>query len=481
MENKYAIPATYHNEPSDFMKELSDVCYSCGCVQVSADDMYRDIFPPDTIQSIRLTGKDEDGHKGNPLVLIRKNDSKGKPKHVKRILFDDYEYLHKWKEIEGVQHVWLSGLTYIGKQRRLDRAVSMNAMIFDIDYMTVKGLETLFYQAQHDIIPLPNYIVLSGSGIHAYYVFNEPIPLYHGSYGRRVKSQLNRLKHEMTTALWNPHIVGRKNYEENIQYQSINQAFRLVGSYTKALNQHHDRYTVVAFQTTAKPYEITDLYRYVTFAEIPEEERYRGCSIRGLDYWKEKNPEWYERRIVQGDKSIKYWHVNRCLYDWWIKQVREKARYGHRYNCLFCTVVFAIKCDIDYDELERDLISFLPRFEYLNPDDPITEDEVREALASYDERLNTYPSRSIEYLSGIEMEHKQIKRNGRTRYAHIKQVNAVRKFKREQLGENTYENNGRPDKRKQVKMWRLENPDGTMYRCAKETGMSKNTVKKWWS
>jgi hypothetical protein len=329
--NAYAIPATYHDTPSEFMKSLSNVCYENNCVQVSADEMYRDIFPPDTIQSIRRKGKDDDGHIGNPLILIQRKNEKGEDRHVKRILFNNYEYLHKWRDVDGVKHVWLGGLTYIGKSRRIDRAVSMNAMIFDIDFVTPKGLDTLFYQAQNDVIPLPNYIVLSGNGIHAYYVFEEPVPLYHGSYGRKVKSQVNRLKHELTTLLWNPYIVG-KEHAEDVQYQGINQAFRLVGSYTKSLNLNHDRYTVIGFQTSARPYEISDLYRYVTFAEIPEEERYLGRSAKGLDYWKEKNPEWYERRIVKGIKSIKYWYVDRGLYDWWVRQVREKATFGHRYN-----------------------------------------------------------------------------------------------------------------------------------------------------
>ena len=28
---------------------------------------------------------------------------------------------------------------------------------------------------------------------------------------------------------------------------------------------------------------------------------------------------------------------------------------------------------------------------------------------------------------------------------------------------------------------RKENPEGTKYQCVKDTGLSKNTVKKWWN
>ena len=31
-----------------------------------------------------------------------------------------------------------------------------------------------------------------------------------------------------------------------------------------------------------------------------------------------------------------------------------------------------------------------------------------------------------------------------------------------------------------VKEWQEANPTGTQYRCSKDTGISINTVKKWW-
>lgn len=469
--NPYAIPATYHNQPSDFMKTLADVCVSEGCVQVSADVMYREIFPEDTIQPKEARGTNEDGHRGNPLLLIQREHN-GKVCHNKRILFNDYEYLHKWKEIDGVKHIWLSGLTYLGKKRTLDRAVTMHALIFDIDYMSVDGLTTLFFQAGHEVIPMPNYIVLSGSGIHAYYLLEEPLPLYHGSFGRTVKSQLNELKTELTKLLWNPFIVGRE-HSKAPQIQGINQPFRLVGSYTKSLDKLHNRYMCVAYKTNAHPYRLERLYDWT---QIPEERRYKSASIHGVDYWKEKNPEWYERRIVKKDKSIKYWHVNRRVYDWWLRMVREHATFGHRYNCLFCLMVFAVKCGVDKEELEKDMIELLPGLSELRPGDPITLEDVREACSSYNPILNTFPAASIQYLSGIDITSNKTRRNGRKQEEHLKGARAL-----EQIYNPDWRNKeGAPTKEELVKEWRMAHPDGTMYRCAKETGMSKNTVKKWW-
>ena len=39
----------------------------------------------------------------------------------------------------------------------------------------------------------------------------------------------------------------------------------------------------------------------------------------------------------------------------------------------------------------------------------------------------------------------------------------------------------RKPKKDIVQKWQLENPEGTKYQCVKDTGLSKNTVKKWWN
>ncbi|MBO3282348.1 hypothetical protein HJV68_20895, partial [Intestinimonas butyriciproducens] len=48
---------------------------------------------------------------------------------------------------------------------------------------------------------------------------------------------------------------------------------------------------------------------------------------------RKKYPEWYEKRIVQGERRER-WHVKRDLYDWWLRKIKEGASVGHRYSCL---------------------------------------------------------------------------------------------------------------------------------------------------
>lgn len=485
-------PAVFHDNPSLDMQRLGAICEEFyGGQLIGADDFYREIFPPDTIEHYHRGTPEADGHRGNPLVLCQRGaymfpdnkpdwaygitveDPTGEyhTRHTKRILFNDYKWLHDWENLPDCQHVWMSGLTYIGKSRDLHHAVSMHALIFDIDFITEVELKRFFMVIQNtdDIYPVPNYITITGNGVHLYYVFQDPIPLYHGAYGRRIKAQLNKLKIELTKKLWNPYTVGEEHGRKP-QFQGINQAFRMVGSYTKSLDLDHNRYKVIAYKfPQVKLYD--GLKYFYNFVDIPEEEHYKENSIFGLDYWKNKNPEWYERRIVQKDKTVKYWNMNRRLYDWWLRTVKDKVEYGHRYNCLFCTVVYGVKCNIDQEELENDLMELLPILTDRKPDDPITTNDVFEAMDAYTEALNTYPVKSIEYLSGIDLP--SPRRNGRNQLDHLKRARALRQF-------TDYENVGRPDKKDIIQQWRKEHPGGSMYACTKDLGISKNTVKKWW-
>lgn len=490
--------STFHDEPAPSMLEYGTICSDFGGELIDCDTFYREIFPPDTIEHYHRGTPEPNGHKGNPLLLCQRGawmypdkkpdwaygieveNSLGEyhTRHTKRILFNDYQWLHDWKNLPDCQHVWMSGLTYIGKSRDLSHAVAMHALIFDIDSVNPKGLYRLLYGTAKEIgfYPMPNYIVITGNGVHLYYTFMEPLPLYHGAYGRKVKSQLNQLKIALTRSLWNPYTIDDDDKGRKPQYQGINQAFRVVGSYTKSLDLDHNRYEVIAYKFPhVKPYD--GVQPFYEFVDIPKEEQYKERSVFGVDYWREKNPDWYERRIINKDKSVKYWNMDRRLYDWWLRQVKEKAEFGHRYNCLFCTVVYGVKCNIPTEELEEDLLSLLPILTERKPDDPITKNDAYEAMDAYTEALNTYPVKSIQYLSGIDIKSNAPRRNGRKQATHLL-VARSNKATLKAIGEMKPE--GRPSKEKIVKDWQRKHPNGKKIDCEHDTGLSRHTVLKWW-
>lgn len=71
---------------------------------------------------------------------------------------------------------------------------------------------------------------------------------------------------------------------------------------------------------------------------------------------KKKYPEWYEKRIVRGEKKGR-WHIKRDLYDWWLRKIQSGAvSVGHRYWCLSVLASYGIKCDIPEDEVLTDTL-----------------------------------------------------------------------------------------------------------------------------
>ena len=197
-----------------------------------------------------------------------------------------------------------------------------------------------------------------------------------------------------------------------------------------------------------------------------------------LETARELFPEWYQKRIVEKEKAKGHWTCKRDLYDWWLRQIQIGATFHHRYFNLMCLAIYAAKSGISEEEVRLDAYSLVPFLDSINPDEPMTIDDIESALECYDERYCTFPIDDISRLSGIQIE--KNKRNGRPRAIHIARVNQMRKFDRDVLEEDPYINNGRPSMAGVVKWWRQMNPDGTKAECIRETGLARSTVWKWW-
>jgi hypothetical protein len=407
-------------------------------------------------------------------------EKKNKKTVVKRhTITDDLDTIDELLKSENF--IIISPIGYIGKSRKTENATRMYAFAIEIDDLRVSddgkpvGLNDLLHHFDIDLLPTPNYIVCSGNGVHLYYIFEQPLILFDN-----VKKSLDAFKKALTPFFWNQYVT--KDYKmENIQFESPFQGFRMAGGVTK--NGERTR----IFEISTHPLAIEELNRYaVKFGKKECQIDIAYESELTLAEAKEAYPEWYERRIVNKQKKGT-WECKRDLYDWWKRKILEGASVGHRYYCLLMLSIYAIKCgrNITEAELIEDAYSFLDRFDELSDSDinRFTEDDVMDALqAYYDKDLVTYPINSIAYHSAIKIE--KNKRNGRKLDAHIKMLNATRKFRRDVLNEDEYKNSGRPkgsSKQKDIVIrWRLDHPSGRKAECIRDTGLSKPTVYKWW-
>ena len=155
---------------------------------------------------------------------------------------------------------------------------------------------------------------------------------------------------------------------------------------------------------------------------------------------------------------------------------------GHRYWCLSVLASYGIKCDIPEDEVLTDALKLLPMFDNISDDEHnrFTKRDVLDAMNMYQENYVTYSRAEVERVSGISVPPN--KRNGRKQADHVKLMN----FVRDEINgnKNWREGNGRPkgssQQKKMVKEWRIAHPEGTPKDCIAETGISKNTVYRWW-
>ena len=197
---------------------------------------------------------------------------------------------------------------------------------------------------------------------------------------------------------------------------------------------------------------------------------------------RELYPEWYERRIIQGHKSGR-WFVKRDLYDWWKKQISEKVSVGHRYFCLMALAVYAAKCNIDEEEFMKDLESFVEPFDGIsytrNDDDRFTIEDALDAAAAYRECYCTFPIEDLRDITGIEIERNKT-RKFKKQDKHLEEARAIRDVRQKREGRIWNENGIKNTKLVEIFEWRKNNPEGSKYACAKELGISKPTVMKWW-
>ena len=433
--------------------------------ELEPKEFYREIFREGELQEKGVYDK---GKYNGIIVEVTKDKlHDGRNKILRHTLTDDLDKIDE--VVERDNFCLMSPISYIGKKRNSDNARALYALTIDLDGVIIKngddptGLKTLFHQIENiERIPMPTYIVSSGTGLHLYYVFEKPIMLF-----PNVVKQLQIYKRELTRIVWQGYIT---KLEDNVQYESLFQGFRVVGTITKKGERAR------AFETGKR---VTMEYMNEFVRDEFKTDDFVYKSNLTLEQAKEKYPNWYEKRIV--NKQAKgTWICKRALYDWWKDRIENEAKTGHRYYCMMMLAVYARKSGIDREELEKDAFIFMKKFDKLpsSEDNPFTEKDVIDALQAYDDRYMTYPINSISYLTDIHIE--KNRRNYRKQDVHLMGARAIQEINDKVNGTNWREGNGRPSKEQIVKEYRKNNPNAKKSQCIRDTGLDKKTVYKWW-
>ena len=430
----------------------------------------------------------------NPIVLYRTKEN-GKLINKHSIILKDYASSEKIDFIESRIFSIISPITYVGRNRYAKNARYLYAFVIDLDGVEEKQMRDVIHQQRTDLIskrsgkpmrphaPMANIIVNSGHGLHMYYLLDHPVALY-----KENVPLLRKMKEGLTNLVWNEFTSNLKD----IQYQGIYQGFRMPGTLTKFgekirafRNEDAPMHSISSLNSFLSKFKLTD----GEMAQLQGKTPYTASGIT-KDEAKRLYPEWYERVIVMGDKRPKKWHIKRDLYDWWLRRLRDEDEQvvpGHRYFCLLTLAIYAMKCDIEKDELARDAYSLLERMDKLTDDEDnhFTKQDIEDALMGYKLWYCTFPRNSVRYLTGLEI--KENRRNKRKQDIHLKGARAIQNINdpegkwREGSGRKheTLDNSKIAAK---VREWMIAHPDShNKSECARDLGLTRPTVTKWWN
>lgn len=440
---------------------LEDVLLSHSAVEVSAMDVYSDMFRLGK-GFIQKSGEPPGEHKANPIVLGSFGGS------MRRcVLFED-AFEETLQEFRAPECEWaiVNGLTYWGRANTAGAQSKMCAMVFDLDGQDDETLGNFLHGCLSDpqVYPCPRYVTLSGTNVHLYYVLDEPLGLYPNT-----KLQLKQLKYALTDRMWNMYT----SRERKPQHQGINQGFRAVGTRTKQGG------TVRAFRLGGRS-TLAELNSFVPVGSRVDGTRRWRESRMSLAEAAERFPEWY-RRVVVGGAAPGTWVVKEDLYEWWKRQVREGAAPGHRYFCVMAMAIFAAKCGItDEARVRADAMALMPFMNALAPGDPFTERDVDSALECLDLRYARFPRDDIARLTAIPI--KANKRNGQKQPDHLEEARAIRDIRQRRKGTHWWDGgnrDGAPTKRDLVRSYVDTHPGESQREVARALGVSPTTVNKW--
>lgn len=464
----------------------------------------------------------------NPIAFFKSKATRKKPKEGqepeydknshKIVLKDDWEG-RDW--LQTRQFAIMSPITYVGGTTANKYARYLYAFAIDLDGVGGEQLHVLFSKMTtfypsnmrkpvpmcgKPFIPLPNIIVNSGHGLHLYYTMRYPLAMFKQNV--KYLQAICRALYKVVVYPPTKTQIGTTT-QDNVQCLGIYHGFRLPETFTKTLKMVKGSIDYVgtgvpiqAWKTEADHYTINDLLPWLWYSDTGVDEQLKPAVIAELERGgrllnpkrltleqarKKYGEDWYKNRTLPKGRFI----TDRRLYDWWLNKMkkREGVKEGFRYYCIMALASFAAKCNIPFEELKEDAYSLITPFDELtNIKAPFEAHDVQVALRAY--RNPDSVRWSPQMLSSwTDIPFKKVKRNKRKQVHHLEMIRMMRDLKRKQDGKESWDAHaGRKvatlENSKEAQLineWMVNHPESTNKSlCARELGIDRKTVRKWW-
>ena len=362
--------------------------------------------------------------------------------------------------------------TFINGRYSLACCKDIHALVIDLDAVEADVLDVVISNGSiGGNIPMPTYIVNSGYGVHLYYAFQRPVPFYHVNR-KPLKAMYDRICY-----------FTKNGIAAKTDKHTITQPFRMPGSQTK-LGQ-----TATAWKSGEK-WSVAKLGRRLG-VDVSEMDLIPRPLVSQQEY-NEARMEW---KVRQGDapkktKKKRAWASpldgNEGFYRSCLERCYKETEEGHRQKSMFALAIVAYKVrTIDRKTVEADLIDLMQHYNTIGK--RMKPSEIKKAMGGFSIKYDQTSSQTLEELFGWNFrrsaQEKRAKRKAKIgRNLTKEEAWKIARSTREILypdGEWRY-HGGAPTKEQQIQDWRAANPDGTPKECMAATGISKNTVYKWW-
>lgn len=384
-------------------------------------EYFETIFPKGSFEEY---GRAETNGKPNGMITILDELSSRGWKH-NRIVFEDRNEV---LAVQGAKFAVTSPIGFSGHKRSQKNAYLIYGIAIDLDNVGPDELRNLLGQMEHGHLPTSTMVVNSGTGVHVYYVFDQPIP----ALPQYIKP-IDRLKHSLADRVWNQYT----SRDDEKQYQGIFQGYRIPGTQSK-----FSKHCLVAAYSTGAKISIKELDSWVDRL-YGDRKHSSGISDTqqhvSLAKAKELYPEWYKARIEDGkiagvyDLTSQQKDRRRQWYRAWIERTRTQAVCGRRYFCMAILFIYAVKAQIPYEEALADALELVPLLDTLSvAGNPFTKEDVTAASKFYSPSYSRVGLDKIEQMTGIKIP--RTKRNGRKQAAHLKRARLDLEEKYEELG-----------------------------------------------
>lgn len=361
----------------------------------------------------------------------------------------------------------------------------LHAIVVDVDYVRPGTLKALLSRVRSGEVPKPTVITNSGSGVHFFYIFKEPIYCY-----PRIRMALRSLYGAVHAAFDTGVGLCQKHH--------VGQAYRVVGGLTKVgdtttawrtgdLWTPEDLGEAVSYKWDPKPIDKTGpatekMKEYAkSLAEragVPEPD-YKNY-VDTFEFIRE------HRAIFQATKATRRNMQKSGIYtdkapngkpQWYystVPKVLARTQEGKRYSSLMALCVIAYKCRIPEEQLDRDLEEIATIWSEANHrwSDPFKVKNIPAAKRCYHQDWVKVKREQLEEWLGWEF-NPQTKR--RPKGKRLKQEAHLRRARTSRNALIAM------DKKDAILDYLQDHPEASQREIARETGLSRNTVAKYYN